>query len=55
MRKAILCGLDPIMLFRTYVPSLLLTPLVKQGDVVILMGAPDLRLSMLSPEIGNNL
>jgi hypothetical protein len=36
-------------------PSLLLTPLVKQGDVVILMGARDLRFSMLSQKIRNNL
>jgi hypothetical protein len=42
------------MLFRTYVPSLLLTPLVKQGDVAILMGARDLRFSMLSQEFRNN-
>ncbi len=48
-------GLDPIMLFRTYLPSLLLTPLVKQEEVVILMGARDLRLSMLLQEIGSNL
>jgi hypothetical protein len=43
------------MLFRTYVPSLLLTPLVKQGDAVLPMGARDLRFSMLSQKIRNNL
>ena len=48
-------GIGTHMLFRTYVPSRLLTPLVKQEEVVILMRARDLRFPMRSQEIRNSL